>query len=86
MKELEKILKALANKRRLLIIKYLKEIEEASVGDIADTINLSFRSTSKHLGILAAADIVEKDKRSLQMLYRLAIIQKPAVTSILKLI
>lgn len=86
MKELEKILKALANKRRLSIIKYLKETEEAPVGDIADTINLSFRSTSKHLGILAAADIVEKNKHSLQMLYRLTEIQKPAAASIIKLI
>lgn len=71
-KKLEKILKALANQRRLAIIRYLKKEKEANVGDIADHINLSFRATSKHLGVLANADIVEKEQRSLQMWYRLS--------------
>ena len=72
MKELERPLKALANRRRLAILKYLKREKEASVGDIAKAIRLSFKATSKHLGILAAADIVERDQRSLQMFYRLS--------------
>ena len=37
-KELERKLKALANKRRLAILKYLKEDGRASVGDIAGEI------------------------------------------------
>lgn len=78
MRELERVLKALANKRRLAILKYLKENREASVGEIAKEIHLSFRSTSKHLGILTASDIVERDQRSLQMFYRLASVQKSA--------
>jgi len=72
MKDLERVLKATANRRRLAIIKYLKTNPEAPVGEIASAIKLSFRSTSKHLGVLAAADIVEKEQRSLQMYYRLA--------------
>ena len=72
MKELERILKALANKRRLAIIKYLKQEKEATVGDIAEKIKLSFKATSKHLGILAVVDIVEKEQRSLQVWYRLS--------------
>lgn len=83
MKDLEKILKALANRRRLAIVKYLKENREASVGDIAHKINLSFRATSKHLRILAAIDIVEREQRSLQMFYYLSPNQKPAVQKFL---
>lgn len=86
MKEFEKILKALANKRRLAIVAYLKENREASVGEIAVEINLSFRSTSKHLSVLSAADIVEKDQRSLQIFYRLAENQKPVARAIIRLV
>lgn len=71
-KELEKTLKALANKRRLQILRYLKNVKEAPVGDIAEEIRLSFKSTSRHLSVLASADIVEKEQRSLQVFYRLS--------------
>jgi len=71
-KEIEKILKVLANKRRLAIIKYLKKNKEAKVGDIADEINLSFKATSKHLSLLFNANIVGKEQRSLQMWYKIS--------------
>ncbi|MEK7581966.1 MAG: metalloregulator ArsR/SmtB family transcription factor [Patescibacteria group bacterium] len=71
-KEMERVLKALANRRRLAIIKFIKKEKEASVGDVAGEIKLSFKSTSKHLALLAAADILEKEQRSSQMFYRLA--------------
>jgi len=71
-REIERILKALANRRRLAIIKFLKKKGEKMVGDIAEEIKLSFKATSKHLGILYAANIVEKEQRSLQMFYRLS--------------
>jgi len=71
MKEHERVLKALANRRRLGILAYIKKEKEAKVGDIAYEIRLSFRATSKHLGILAAADIVEKEQRGLEMWYRI---------------
>ncbi len=70
-KEMERVLKALANRRRLAIIKFIKKEKEASVGDVAEEIKLSFKSTSKHLALLAAADILEKEQRSSQMFYRL---------------
>ncbi|OGZ01855.1 MAG: hypothetical protein A3A43_03325 [Candidatus Liptonbacteria bacterium RIFCSPLOWO2_01_FULL_56_20] len=85
-RELEKQLKALANRRRLAILKYLKSKREASVGDIAEEISLSFKSTSKHLAVLAALDIVERDQRSLQMFYRLAPTHPAAVRHILSLL
>lgn len=81
-KELERVLKALANKRRLAILKYLRKAKEATVGDIAAEIELSFKATSKHLGVLAAVDIVEKEQRSLQMWYRLL----PAMHSVARYI
>ncbi len=72
MKELERQLKALANRRRLLIIKHLKKQRSAPVGEIAKEIKLSFKSTSRHLAILLAADIVEKEQVNLYMFYRLS--------------
>ena len=72
MKKVEKILKALANRRRLAIVKYLNKVRKASVGDIADEIRLSFKATSKHLVLLSSADIIEKEQVSLRMIYRLS--------------
>ena len=70
-KEKERILKALANMRRLAIVNLLHKSNEKSVGEIADNIKLSFRATSKHLSVLMNADILEKEQRSLQMFYSL---------------
>lgn len=68
-KELEKILKAVANKRRLLILRFLKKNKEATVGQIAGAIKLSFKSTSRHLAILHSADIVDREQRSTEAHY-----------------
>lgn len=70
--KLERPIKALANRRRLAMLQYIKKRKEASVGEIADALRLSIKATSKHLGILAAADIVEREQRSLQIFYRLS--------------
>jgi DNA-binding transcriptional ArsR family regulator len=72
MKKFERILKSLANRRRLAILKFLNSVKEANVSKIAEVINLSFKATSKHLGMLANLDILEKEQRSLEMYYRLA--------------
>ncbi|TAL49012.1 ArsR family transcriptional regulator [Patescibacteria group bacterium] len=72
MKDIEKILKVLANKRRLAIIKLLKNRKEANVGEIAEGIKLSFKATSRHLLQLYAVDILEKEQRSLEIFYRLS--------------
>ena len=86
MRELERILKALANKRRLAILKYLKTKREAPVADIAEEIGLSFKATSKHLVILSAVDILEKEQRSLQIFYRLSQTPKSAARHIVSLL
>jgi len=62
--KLDKLLKATANKRRLAILKYLKSVREATVGDISEQIKLSFKATSKHLKILDDVDIVEKEHQT----------------------
>lgn len=86
MKNLEKNLKALANRRRLAILKFLKAKNEASVGGIAAAIKLSFKATSKHLAILLAVDIVEKEQRSLSAYYRLSPQPNPPVKHIISIL
>lgn len=70
-RNLERSLKALANGRRLSILRILKKRGEATVGSISDGIRLSFRSTSKHLSVLSAVDIVEHEQRSSEVFYRI---------------
>lgn len=56
----EKMFKLLANKRRLAIIGVLMSYQHASVGFIAEKINLSFKSTSKHLLLLENGNLVRR--------------------------
>lgn len=86
MKELEKIIKAFANRRRLAILRYLKRNKEAMVGEIAEEINLSFKSTSRHLVVLASADILDKEQRRLEAWYFLSSKQHPAAKFIISLL
>ena len=68
----EKILKALANRRMLEIIKYIKGKKKANVGNIAKHIKLSFRSTSRHLAILSGADLLKKEQRNVLIFYSIS--------------
>ena len=61
-KKLEKLIKSVANQRRLAILSFLKKEKEASVGDIAEHLRLSFKSTSKHISVLFAADLLEREQ------------------------
>jgi len=69
MKKEEKILKALANRRRLEIVKYLKGRKEASVSDISEKIQLSFKAISKHLAVLYSAEILDKEQKNIYVYY-----------------
>lgn len=71
-KKLERVLKAAANRRRFLILAYLKKEKEASVGSVAEHIHLSFKATSRHLAVLFAADLVDRTQRSSEVFYRLS--------------
>ena len=68
-KELETLLKALANRRRLAIITLHKKTNINDVGVIANHLKISFRATSKHLRILASVDIVNREQRGVQAFY-----------------
>ena len=85
-KQLEKILKALANRRRIMILKFIKKSGRASVGEVADAIKLSFKATSKHLMILGSADILEKEQISLTMLYSISKDNHPIVSKLLSIL
>jgi len=68
-KELVKIFKAMGNERRFLILKHLSRRKELTVGRISDLINLSFKSVSRHLAVLANADLVECRQANLNRFY-----------------
>lgn len=70
-RQLVRVLKAVANERRLRIVRLLAEDSRLSVGEIARAIGLSFRSTSHHLRLLRAADVVESEPSGLQVHYTL---------------
>jgi ArsR family transcriptional regulator len=57
-----KILKALANEKRLEILKLLEKNPGQSVVEIAEEINLHFKSTSKHLQRLSEAGLVKSNR------------------------
>ncbi len=86
MKDLEKTLRALGNKRRLALVHFLKKNREAIVTELAEAINLSFRSTSRHLAVLFAAGIVDKRQQSTEVYYFLAIKRHPTLEHVLSLL
>jgi len=85
MKELERNLKALANGRRLAILKILSRKRQRSVGHIAEAIKLSFKSTSRHLGVLTGAGILEREQIGLEVMHSLSRTKHPIVAEVLKL-
>jgi len=77
--ELERPFKALANRRRLAILRLLSNRREASVSAIASAIKLSLQATSKHLRILAAIGIIEREQRRRNQFYHLSPAHNAAV-------
>ena len=86
MKDLERNLKALANGRRLAIVRYLRRVKKASVTDIAGEIKLSFKSTSRHLSVLANAGIVTKEQVGLEMIHSLSEQRHQIASEVLKIL
>jgi ArsR family transcriptional regulator len=77
--ELEKILKSLANRRRLVLLARLKREPETTVGQLARKMQLSLQATSRHLITLERAGMLDKSQRGLEVFYRLAKPTKPFV-------
>lgn len=82
----ERVLKALANRRRLAILLYLHRAGKTPVGYIAKEIRLSLKATSKHLGILYSAGLLEKEQIALSVLYSLKMPVHPVTKIILKIL
>lgn len=82
-KDLEKILKALANRRRIVILCHLKQIREDRVGGVAGKLHLSLPATSRHLNILERAGILEKEQRGLEVFYHISDSSRPFVNGLI---
>lgn len=81
---IDKILKSLANTRRVATLKYLQRGGRASVSDIARHLKLSFKATSKHVAILSNADLIEKEQEGLVMWCTLSKPTHPIVRTVLE--
>ena len=87
MKKLAKFFKACGNVNRLKIIKYLSgRRDSASVGMISDAVDCSYKATSKHLAILFANDIVDREQAGYEMHYRVIDKSRSEVAILLKLL
>ena len=82
----EKILKALANRRRIKIIKYLADRSKASVTELSGFLKLSFKSTSKHMAVLKNADLVDTEQVSLVVYYSLVNPLNPLLKQLLSIV
>ena len=83
---IEKIFKGFANRRRISIIRAIRKAGTMSVGHIAEHIRLSLRSTSRHLAVLYAAKILDREQRSLNMIYSLSKKRDSMVDALLTLL
>jgi len=87
MKKLEKIFKAFGNTNRIKILKYLLSRRDgASVGMIKDAVGCSYKAASKHLAILFANDIVDREQAGYGIDYRVADNPRPEISTLLNLL
>ena len=70
--DVARILKALANERRLMILCKLAEWKEASVTELADAVGLSQSALSQHLSKMRDEEIVCFRRESQTLWYRIA--------------
>lgn len=68
---LVKITNACGNEQRLEMLKFLRNKKYATVSSVSKNINLSVKSTSKHLQILHAAHIVKREREGVEIYYSL---------------
>ena len=71
LKNIEKIIKALADKNRLRMVYLLNEKKDLCVCEITDIIGLSQPTISSHLRLLENAGLVESDKDGLWVNYNI---------------
>ena len=66
-----RVVRALANPTRLLIVEALEE-GEACVNTLTDLTDFDVSTVSKHLAVLRSVGLVQSQKRGLNVFYRLA--------------
>ncbi|MBI5465736.1 MAG: winged helix-turn-helix transcriptional regulator [Candidatus Kerfeldbacteria bacterium] len=71
MREGTRLFKSLGNDRRLKIISLLRGRAEMSVGEIAQQLKLSLKSTSRHLLLLEQVGLLNREQRGLEVFYSL---------------
>ena len=74
------VLKSIAHEGRLLVLCYLSEAGELSVGELVDRIGLSQSALSRHLAKLRAEGLVATRKSSQTVFYRIG---EPRVLTLL---
>ena len=80
--QMAKMLKAIANEKRLKVLYYILE-KEMTVGEIEKKVGLNQSALSQHLAVLRADDIV-KTRRDAQTIYY--VLKDERVKSILRLL
>lgn len=70
-RRLERIVKGFANHRRIQILELLEKNPELSVLDIAEKLNMNFKTASEHLRRLAISGLVLKRSQGLNVRHKL---------------
>lgn len=68
-KDLVKVLKALANERRLSILRLIYKNKQFSVTGLSEIMDMPFRSVSKHLSVLSSVDLISGEQKSWNKFY-----------------
>ena len=71
LKRLEKIMKGVANHRRIQILELLEKQPELSLQEIPEILNINFNTASKHLRRLAIAGLVMKRSDGVSVRHKL---------------
>ena len=71
-RQIERITKGFANHRRIQIMELIDKKPELSVADIANELNINFKTASEHIRRLAIAGLVLKRNRGINVLHKLS--------------
>ena len=85
-KILIKILKALANDKRVKILKLLLSGIEMDVTEISEELKMPFRTVSQHLGKLRLIDLIEFRRQDLRNYYSVSIADQAIVRGLLRIV
>lgn len=70
--DVSRVLSALSNPRRLLVLCHLMQMGERSVSQLVETVGLSQSALSQHLALMRAEGLVRTRKEGLNVHYSIA--------------